>query len=186
MGEPRRRPTQVTMDLLELKQPWLDWCKALSLAPSDAFRQIVARLVAKQGGASSSIQGAAEIEAGQPERPTARKEVSLTPSELMRVEAIAAAEGFSVTKWIIALIRARLTATPQLGQRELELLARSNLQLLAIGRNLNQVAKALNSTPHDRSVYRVGLIEDLEAAIKSHTKSVSDAMTANVERWRIK
>lgn len=182
METPRKRPTQVTMDLQGYKQPWLDWCKAQGLAPSDAFRQIVSKLVAR-GAASSPT---AEVVPSEPERPTRRKEIALTPSELARVEEIAQAEGFSATKWLAGLVRARLTATPQFGQRELELLAGSNLQLLKIGRNLNQVAKALNTSPHERRVYRVELIEELESLIREHTKTVSDVMTANVERWRIK
>jgi len=105
---------------------------------------------------------------------------------MARVESLAAAEGFLTTKWIVALIRARLTGTGQYGQRGLELLVESNLQLLAIGRNVNQVARALNSTPQDRTVYRIALIDALRAHIKAHTKLVSNAMAANVHRWRIK
>src|SRR6476620_4622610 len=104
----KKRDTRLTVDLLAYKQPWLDWCKTQGLAPSDAFRQVVACLVSRQAGGASIVQGLAEIEQGQPEKPTVRKEVSLTPSELSIVEAIATAEGFSVTKWIVALIRARL------------------------------------------------------------------------------
>lgn len=181
METPRKRPTQVTMDLQGYKQDWLDWCKSQGLAPSDAFRRIVARLISRKGGV-----GAAEVEPYQPERPIRRKEVALTLSELARVEDIARAEGFSVSKWLAALVRARLTSHAQFGQHELELLARSNLQLLKIGRNLNQVAKALNTSPDDRQVYQVELIEELEATIKEHTKIVSDAMTANIERWKLK
>ena len=180
------RPTQITIDLLGFKQAWLDWCKLQGVTPSDAFRRIVARLVAAKGKDEVPDQVPAGIVIGEPEKPTARKEIALTASELARVEALAATEGFSATKWIVALIRARLTGTAQYGQRELELLAKSNLQLLAIGRNLNQVARALNTTPEDRTVYRIALIDALRAHIKTHTKLVSDAMAANVHRWRIK
>jgi hypothetical protein len=180
------RPTQITMDLLGYKQPWLDWCKSQGVTPSEAFRRVVARLVAAKSKDAVTDQALAAIVIGEPQKPTARKEITLTASEMAHVEALAAAEGFSATKWIVALIRARLTGTGQYGQRELELLAQSNLQLLAIGRNLNQVARALNSTPQDRTVYRIALIDALRAHIKAHTKLVSNAMAANVHRWRIK
>ena len=183
MNMNRKRHNQVTMDLQDYKQPWIDWCKSNGLNPSDAFRQIVARLI-KQGVATNVVPGQAVV--GEPEKPTIRKEVALTPSEFALVEAIAIVEGFSVTKWIVALIRARLTGSPQLGQNELELMARSNLQLMSIGRNLNQMAKALNTTPNEHSGFRVSLINDLVAAIKAHTKMVSGVMAANSERWKIK
>lgn len=128
----------------------------------------------------------AEVEPHEPERPTKRKEIALTASELARVEAIAMAEGFSVSKWLSALVRARLTGSPQFGQQEFEQLDRSNMLLLRIGRNLNQVAKALNTSPHERRVYRVELIEELEAVIEKHTTLVSEAIASNIERWRLK
>lgn len=175
----KKRDTRVTVDLLAYKQPWLDWCEAQGLRPADAFRKIVARLVSRSTAAPGTIVSDA------PEKPTARREVKLTPSEDKVLESLAAAEGFSPTKWIVSLIRARLTGTAQYGQRELELLDRSNMRLLAIGRNLNQVAKALNASPADYSLYRVELIEDLQKTIKEHTRTVSDAIAANVSRWRI-
>lgn len=181
----KKRDSRLTVDLLAYKQPWLDWCQAQNLSPSDAFRKVVARLVSSKAHPIEQLD-TRQIEKGLPEKPSHRKEISLTESELKLVEALAAKEGFSVSKWIVALVRARLTGTPQFGQTELELLARSNLQLLAIGRNLNQVAKALNTSPHDHSVYRIEMIEVLAADIKAHTKVVSDAMSANLERWRIK
>ena len=173
------RPGRINMDLMAYKKPWRDWCAAKDLEPSDAFRKIVARLTSQPAPVAGNVAHDA------PEKPTARREIKLTASEDKALEALAAAEGFSPTKWIVSLIRARLTGTAQYGQRELELLDRSNMRLLAIGRNLNQVAKALNASPADYSLYRVELIEDLQKAIKEHTRTVSDAIAANVSRWRI-
>ena len=86
---------------------------------------------------------------------------------------------------IRALLRAHLTRQPQFGGRELEALIQSNTQLRYIGRNLNQVAKGLNATPHERLVFKVESIERLEEAIKVHTDVVSRLLADNVERWRI-
>ena len=177
----KKRTNSVTVDLLTYKEPWLAWCKSQNTTPSAALRQIVARLTA----ATPADQAPPNPAPGQPEKPTARKEIALTPSELARVEAIAEREGFSVTKWIVALIRARLSNTPQFGRDELELLGESNLRLLAIGRNLNQIARALNTNPHDRSVYRVEMVEELSAAIKAHVQIASGAIAANTQRWAI-
>lgn len=179
MSEARKRPTQVTMDLQSYKKPWLDWCNAKGLTPSDAFRKVVAKLVSQV----SERTGVVRLDA--PEKPTVRCEIKLTASEASALNALAAAEGFSPTKWIVALIRARLTGTAQHGQRELVLLDQSNMHLRAIGRNLNQVAKALNASPADYSHYRLELIEELRTEIKEHTRTVSNAIAANVDRWKI-
>lgn len=178
----KKRDTRITVDLLEYKQAWLDYCAANGTTPSAAFREIVARLTTRQGANT----GARLLASDKPEKATVRKKIGLTPSEAERIEAIAAEFGFSSTKWIVALIRSKLTGTPQFGQQELELLGRSNLHLLSIGRNLNQLAKALNTSPEERHLYRVELIERLQASIKEHTRKVAAAMLENIERWRIK
>ena len=171
------RPNRINIDLQGFKQPWLDYCKAHSISPSEAFRQIVAKLT---GGA------------GTPEMPPVtemsspvkvRREIRLTKSELARAVAIARCDGFSLTRWIVSLINARLDATPQLGQPELEALARSNLQMLAIGRNLNQLSRAANNGVHVGTAGR-DVIEVLRAAVMRHAGQVASVITANTTRWR--
>ncbi len=175
-----KRDTRVTIDLLGYKQPWLDWCRARSTTPSDAFRQIVAKLTG-QGETPTPHS----VVVDEPEKPTVKKKVSLTPSEWEAIEKQAPADGFSPARWIVATIRARLTTTPQLGQTDIEALTQSNLLLLAMGRNLNQIAKALNAAPETRAAYKVHVIEEARALIAEHTTQVSKAMAANSKRWRI-
>lgn len=70
-----------------------------------------------------------------------REVVRHTPSEVAAAETLAAHEGLMLTRWITALVQARLDGGAQLGQQELELLARSNLHLLAIASGLRQMVK---------------------------------------------
>jgi hypothetical protein len=172
------RPNRINIDLQGFKQPWLDYCKARGVTPSQAFRQIVAKLTAAESERPSSD--------GAPHARTAkiRKEVRLTKGELHLAEAIAKREGFSLGRWIVALINARLDGTPQLGQEELEGLARSNMQMLAIGRNLNQLARAANQGRPLLGPVRSPLIEDIQALIHQHTGQVARVITANISRWR--
>ena len=171
------RPNRINIDLQGYKQPWLAYCKAHSITPSEAIRQIVAKLT---GGAEAPLEPP-ETEA--PVAKKARREIRLTHTELKRAEAIAHREGFSLTRWIVALINARLDKTPQLGQRELEVLARSNLQMMAIGRNLNQLARAANSGIPIGTGGR-DVIEALRSAVLHHAGQVASVMTANTNRWR--
>jgi hypothetical protein len=181
MSENRKREGSIHVDLQGYKAEWLKWCEARQVTPSEAFRQIVARLISKKHDT-----GPRPVDRNASEKPTVRKEVALTPSEYQRALDLARGEGYVITKWIVALVRARLTGSAQFGQHELEKLGESNLRLLQIGRNLNQIAKTLNAQPWERTAYRVDLIEQLSVAIKEHTKAVSEAMTANADRWRIK
>jgi hypothetical protein len=121
----------------------------------------------------------------KPERATARMEVNLTPSELAALKRMAGYEGYVPTKWVVAMVRTKLTGQPHVGQPELETLARSNQQLLALGRNLNQIAKVLNTTPQNRAAFRVEVITELSRVIQAHTKKVSDVLRGTVERWHL-
>ncbi len=183
-----KRASRITVDLLGHKQAWLDLCKRSGTTPSDAIRSAVGLILAreKRRAMSIALSDFRPVAVGQPEKIMVRKKIGMTRSEANVVEMMASAEGFSSAKWIVALIRARLTDTAQFGQAELEALAESNLRLLSIGRNLNQVARALNTSPEERHVYRVEMIEALRREISEHTRHVSIQMTANIERWRIK
>lgn len=67
--------------------------------------------------------------------------------------------------------------------KEIDALGESNYQLLAIGRNLNQVAKAMNEGKRDSVTIKS--IERLRQIIDTHTDKVSGAIRASIERWDI-
>jgi hypothetical protein len=171
------RSTRITVDLLEYKQQWIDYCHANNTTPSEGFRQVIAKLTA--AGITEAPMPMAD--AGHDK---IRKEVRLTPSEVAAAESLAAHEGFTLTRWITALVQTRLTGGAQLGQQELELLARSNLHLLAISSGLRQMVKVLHLVPNVDSEAVVRKIDSLHQTIRQHTIDVSDLIAANARRWR--
>ena len=180
---PIKKPKRLHVDLGDLKDPWLAYCTTNGVTPSQATREVVRKLIQRspaKPAPATEVQGTRD-EGGR----KIRKEVRLTESEARHAERMADASGFSVQMWIAALVRAQLTQNPQFGQREQELLGESNYQLLALGRNLNQIAKSLNTAPEDRSVYRIDQIDDLRASIKVHVKRVAAAMQSITERWKL-
>jgi hypothetical protein len=119
----------------------------------------------------------------------ARKDPQGTSSDTFRsrrAEALAARDGFSLNRWVVALINARLDDKPQLGQQELEMLARFNLQMLAIGRNLNQLTRAANSRLPGVGPSLVPAIDALNRVVMEHSLRVAAVMRTSVERWRVK
>lgn len=56
----------------------------------------------------------------------------------------AAREGMSSSEWVAALIQSVVTAEPVLTEREAEAVRFANRELAAVGRNLNQIARAMN------------------------------------------
>ncbi|MES2899514.1 MAG: hypothetical protein V4723_07285 [Pseudomonadota bacterium] len=167
------------VDLQAYKQPWLDYCAAHGVTPSQALRQVIAKLLAGTFLASGGATGA-----GGKSAPLIRKEIRLTPDEVQAVEDLALREGFSGPRWIVALIRARLDNTPQLGQHELDLLVRSNLHILALGRSLNQIARILHTSPDGLAAVPPELVTGTADAVRAHAAIVSRVLAANQQRWR--
>ena len=181
--QPEKKPKRLHVDLGPLKDPWQAYCTANGLTPSQATREVIRKLIQHS---PAKLAPATELQGTRdPGGRKIRKEVRLTESEARHAERMAAAAGFSVPMWIAALVRAQLTQNPQFGQKEQELLGESNYQLLALGRNLNQIAKSLNTTPEDRRVYRIDQIDDLRTSIKAHVKRVAAAMQSITERWKL-
>lgn len=172
------RPNRINVDLQQYKQPWIDYCKANHVTPSDALRQVVAKLTGHEMGSARppDFEPLGKV----------RKEVRLTQEEIAAVSAIAEEEGFHFSRWIVALIRARVGRGPQLGQRELEALARSNMYLLALGRNIHQIAKSLHANPNGIDGAKLAEIAAVGAAIKNHADLVNEVMEANIKRWSVK
>jgi hypothetical protein len=181
MGQRAKRTTTVTVDLGELKAPWQAWCQDHSITPSHALRNAI-----RQAMDGKTTHAPPRIRVSpRRERATARMELNLTSSELAALKKMAGHEGYLPTKWLVAMIRTKLTGQPHVGQPELERLTRSNQQLLALGRNLNQIAKVLNTSPQNRTAFRVEVITELSRVIRAHTDKVSDVLRGTVERWHL-
>lgn len=164
----------------DLKKKWLRFCAENGTTSSAAMRGVVRKL-------TNRVPEPRVFEALH-ELPDTRKkrvELRLTESEFACVRNLAEASGSSPNAWAINLIRANLTRTPQLGFHELQMLGKSNCSLLAIGRNLNQIARWMNankgSAPPD-----LAYIERLYQHVVGHTDEVTTIMRANLDRWTLK
>lgn len=94
-------------------------------------------------------------------------------------------QGASPGSYLVALCRAHLSQEPYLTERELEVLRQSNSELTAIGRNINQIAKALNRSLDNADMARSTELERVAALIKSHRDYVRSLLRANLSSWGI-
>lgn len=172
------RPNRINIDLGVYKQPWLAYCAAHRVTPSQGMRQVVAHLTAEPASEPSPSATAAH-------GPRVRKQLTLSAGEFSHVSRCARRQGFRETAWIIALIRAHMLRAPQLGQTELELLGRSNLVLLGIGRNLNQIARALNSGIPVPGAELVPVLKALRIQLSAHVDTTAKVLSSNLSRWSL-
>ncbi len=162
------------------KKRWEVYCRLQKRTPSEMTRLVISHLLSKHD--SAGIRQGYEHE-DQPDDTRTRMEVRLTRSELKAVRAIARDAGASPNQWVANLVRAYILHKPQLCMHELSVIAESNARLLAIGRNLNQVARALNrgETAAPQSAEPSKLAEQITA----HVKAVSGVIRSNLERWSV-
>lgn len=120
---------------------------------------------------------------GSLSRPKTRMHVQLQRIDAMRLQERAALRGMPVATYASVLLRAHLGGLNPLPKEELEALKGTVAELSAIGRNLNQLARAAH-TGHAASPSR----DDLEAllsecaALRFHVKGL---LKANLRSWMI-
>jgi hypothetical protein len=165
----------------DLKPRWVAHCKRQDETPSSGIRQVIAYLLAPE----EQLGVSAQIVRDQADLTRHRLELRLTKSELMKISKLADAQGLSPNRWVASLVRGHLTRQPQFGMVELTALASSNTALLSIGRNLNQVARRLNTGEGADAKPSVDEIRALSAFIKEHAAQVATVMRANVDRWTL-
>ena len=186
-----------SFEIGELKQPWEEYCRENGVSSGEALCRVIQKLTKADNLRLPESSTRSEAKVTKPtnvflthegiEKKRHRIYLSLTASEHRAVETRARADGFNKsTAWVVALIRANLTGQSQFGTQEIDILEESNRQLLLIGRNLNQVAHALNST-RGKSVdrYDAEFVEAIARDVKKHVKKVGNALRAAVYRWTL-
>lgn len=178
--KPRKKRQVAHVDLGPLKAQWTTWCKSQGLTQSQAVRRLIEEATADNNRVPSTV---AERQ-GTPKESTKRMELRLTESEARHVKAHAQAAGCRPQRWLIALIRSKLTSAPPVVGPERETLAESNYQLMAIGRNLNQIAHRMNTDPGRYGVQAQQLTK-LEKLIRDHIGQARTVLGRGTERWKL-
>lgn len=158
------------------------------------LRRVIAQLVSKAKASKSTpapkdfLEPAVmEVTKTVDRAPKKAVKLLLTQDEHATLSAIADDRECSVQFWIVSLVRAALTRGVTVGGKELQALGESNYQLMAIGRNLNQIAHQINADPkRNLSLVTSSMIEALASKLLEHRKLVSGVVMANSHRWRLK
>ena len=97
-----------------------------------------------------------------------------------RAEAVSMAP----SRWIAALVQSTLARHPVMTDAELAVIRESNQALLSLGRNLNQVARALNNAPHETERVKLAAINELRSAIEQTTSGLRALVRTSLGNWR--
>ena len=114
----------------------------------------------------------------------ARLYVRLRPDDQLLLSERAAARGMAAATYVSALVRAHLRHLAPLPRDELLALRHSVAELGAIGRNLNQIARAVHQAAPTREPGRSDLLMLLKVsqAMRDHIKAL---LKANAASWAV-
>ncbi|CAM2189068.1 hypothetical protein QZM64_14200 [Burkholderia cepacia] len=165
---------RLSVELGTLKPEWEAWCAHRGVTPSEGLRQFAAK----------AIESCTDRPDTRPsllvrDGPGIRIGIGLTHTEHAYVRAAAYVSGFTANRWIVALIRAHFTNEPQLGNRELALLAQSNQQLATIRKLLGELLRRQDASPSRDTLSW----EHTRVAIDAHLRTVARLLRSNLDRW---
>ena len=110
--------------------------------------------------------------------------VRLRPDDLLLLRERAKLRQLRTATYVSLLVRSHLRNLPPLPTQELQALNRSIAEVGAVGRNLNQIARAVNrgKTSAGPTEADLELLVRLLSALRDHIKSL---VTANVTSWEV-
>jgi len=109
---------------------------------------------------------------------------TLLPEFLLEaVEDRAKQKGMSRNRWLSALAQSNLMRLPVLLDKELDALQTTSREMVAIGRNLNQIARVLNSDPNRAATTSLQEIQILSATLKEIRTEIHNLVTARNNAW---
>lgn len=164
----------------EHRAAWKALAARAGVNESELLRRAVMAVLAGNQPANGHQAGAEDAEGGEATRYI---RLALKESEFAAVTARAEAMGWRRNVWIVNMIRTALFDQPHPTNQEAELLRRSNSNMLAIGRNVNQLAHALHRDDRYKDSVTVEKLDALRAKISTHVAAVQALLAAAQNRW---
>jgi Bacterial mobilisation protein (MobC) len=144
---------------------------------------LLRRMIDLSFQAAGVVSGTDAVAAPQPSARASRLTVRLRGDDQLLLRERAAARGMAPATYVSVLTRAHLRSLAPLPREELLALKRTVAELGAIGRNLNQIARAANQGEQvdGRGPPHVQLMLRVCGALRDHVKAL---LLANLRSWQ--
>jgi hypothetical protein len=125
------------------------------------------------------------LAAPSPEQSSLERKTVWMPAYLMRgASARAQEKGMSFSRWACSLVQSNLMHNPVLTDPELLMVEAATRELAAIGRNINQIARALDDAYFQTERIRLDKLNELSSKISALRESVGGLVRASRHSWR--
>ncbi len=167
----------------KLKEDWAAFCKNKGRSQQGTIRSLMRYMMQDTMPPEVRAWVAAETTEETSHAAKERVEVRLTQSEYEAAKERAEAEGTSLQRYIVNCVRASLTNEPQFTMEATKALWESSYQLQAIGRNLNQITKAINMGKELTATEKQ--LQGMSDYIRRHTDKADAVVNASLCRWQV-
>jgi predicted DNA binding CopG/RHH family protein len=164
----------------DLKQLFQQYSQESGLSESELLRSIVIGAMRNiQFTESDKPDLTLDFEKNETERITVRM-----PSFLMQAAKEKGKEkGMATSRWIAALVQSNIAKNPVMADQELITLKSTIRELTAIGRNINQMARALNESRNNVDKVNLDTLYLLGDSLKRNLSAVRELVRASQQVW---
>ena len=168
----------------EKKERFRAVAAAYGVSESALLGRLIDRALDGKGDAAGA-SGEAEVESSEVAVKTRRLNLRISDAEHNRLAEAAKRFGTSRNSFVTSAVRAAMGLKPELLREELVALNDATMALDAAGRNLNQIARRLNSDRQHAALFKRDLevIAAVTVEIKRVSRGAAAFTKAAVERW---
>jgi hypothetical protein len=167
------------------KKQFEERAKRKGVKPSVLLRVLIEGELATPKAQKTIADPVPAVLANPDDATSQRIEVRLPRFLIRPLKARAKTQGMTGARWVAALAQSRLMRDPVVTDAELYSLETSNRELAAIGRNLNQVAKALNKSFNETDRLKLKTLELIMTLINENSKKIDRLIIAREKAWGV-
>lgn len=172
-------PVLKTLVESDIKARFHQLARASGLSESELLRAVVLERLGERGSSVSTTS------VNEEESDTARMTIRMRAVLMDAAKARAKTKGMAPSRWVAALVQSNLMCDPVMNEEELVALNASSRELIAIGRNINQMTKSLHEHHYDTESVRLAALAELSEAIKHNRAAIRAVVRASQNAWEV-
>ncbi|MGZ9709374.1 plasmid mobilization relaxosome protein MobC [Glaciimonas sp. GNP009] len=180
---PSAKPLLKTRVTDEIKVAFLAQAQAQGLSEARLLEVIVSAFLQRNPPAFAAADSSQSEKLGGVKSEDVRVRLSLF--EYHELARLADIRHWKRGTYLAHLLRVHLTGQPRFSENEMLALREATTQLSAMGRNVNQIARALNTSLDEAHLALAVPFEEMKALIDQERSSVKDLIRANLKSWGV-
>ncbi|MDP2027885.1 plasmid mobilization relaxosome protein MobC [Sulfuriferula sp.] len=172
-------PVLKTLVEPETKTRFRRKAKTRGLSESELLRALVLAELGQNGDAGQPVEPCMASEEINTERMTLRMPGYLRKATKTKAKS----KGMTPSRYVAALVQSNYTGKPVLTDDELTALRVNIRELAAIGRNINQIARVLNASFHEKDLVQLDALADLGKLIERNRAVTQSFINASQNAW---